>query len=347
MLLAPRRYGKTSLALKVLDELTKKRQPQVASASCDLLVAHDDTSVRDIVLDAVARLTVRCIPPHRRALQILGRFFSALKPEIVLSSDGVRVVFTPAREAPETISAALAGIDSLAADRGLRAVLVMDEFQSLAGLRASHSVEAAIRHVAQGAKRLSFVFSGSSRHMLSALFEDAARPLYHLCERLVLGRISAADYRPFVRRAARSRWEVNIDDGALKRIFVNTQRHPYYFNLLCARLWRGDKPPKSAHVDRTWQAYVDEQPNWLTREVGSLSPNQRAVLVALTITPTNKPQSKAFLSRTRLAGASNAQAIQVLMERDLIYRDPDGVLRVLDPALESYVRGAAPAGSES
>ncbi|MDX1433966.1 MAG: hypothetical protein R3286_16105 [Gammaproteobacteria bacterium] len=346
LLVAPRRYGKTSLSMKVLADLARRRDAKVVSAACDLLVCHDHDSVRDVLLEAVARLAARCVPLHRRALGKLGRFFTGLKPEIVVSTDGARLGFTPSTAAPETITRALSGVDRLAADGAVRAVLVMDEFQILGSLRGARPIEAAIRNVAQRAKRLAFVFSGSNRHMLSAMFDDAGRPLYHLCDRLVLGRIAPAAYRAFLRRAARARWKIALDGASIDAVLACTQCHPYYVNLLCARLWRAPDPPDADEVARMWQSFTTEESGWLAREVAALSPNQRAVLAALATEPTDKPQSKAFLTRTRLAAASNAQALQVLLERDLVYRDDDGWLRVLDPALGRYLETLAPAAKE-
>lgn len=346
VLVAPRRYGKTSLSMKVLEELARRREPKVVSAACDLLICHDDASVRDIALEAVARLAARCVPLHRRALGNLGRFFTGLKPEIVVSTEGARLGFTPSTPPPDTIIRALAGVDRLAADRDVRAVLVMDEFQTLASVRGARPIEAAIRHVAQRAKRLSFVFSGSNRHMLSAMFEDAGRPLYHLCDRLALGRIGARDYYAFLRKAARARWKTSLDEASVDAVLATTQCHPYYVNLLCARLWRAPDPPDAGEVERVWHAFTAEESSWLAREVAALSPNQRAVLGALATEPTDKPQSKAFLTRTRLAAASNAQALQVLLERDLVYRDVAGMLRILDPALARYLETVAPVAKD-
>lgn len=337
LLTAPRRYGKTSLALRVSGELQRSRAHRVSSVAIDFLLAHDMASVQRALLDGVARAAGAFIPAPRRALQKLRRFFGALQPEITLSESGASVRFTPAAEHPENLAGALEGLDTLAGEEGVRVLVFLDEFQQIGGLREGRILEASIRHAAERARHTSYVFSGSNRHLLAAMFEDGSRPLYHLCDRLALGRIPAADYRPFLRRMGREQWGRAPDDEALGRILALAGCHPYYVNLLCARLWRQADPPTSSAVEDTWAQHVEEAARWLVKDVTALSANQRAVLAAVALEPTERPQSKAFLARTRLAAASNAQAVQVLMEKDLLHRE-DGVVRVLDPVLESYLR---------
>ena len=62
-----------------------------------------------------------------------------------------------------------------------------------------------------------------------------------------------------------------------------------------------------------------------------------ARLQALAEEPTDQPRSRAFLTRTRLASASAGQAVQVLLDKDIVHAGPDGRLKVLDPAVQWYL----------
>jgi len=336
-LMAPRRYGKTSLIHQVLLDLGRDG-PAIDSEQVDLLLAHDLRSVRDLVLAAVGRLTARILPSPTRALRSLGRFFGGLRPEFVIDTSGARVRFNPGGERSEQLSEALAGLDAVARSRGVRAVLVVDEFQQVAGLHEGIALEGAIRHAAQGAQAVSYVFSGSHRRMLSRMFEDASRPLYHLCERLNVERIKASEYRSYLKSAARRQWHAQPSAAAVERILDLSACHPYYVNVLCGRLWREPRVPGAARVAAVWRAYVAEEAARIGSELVSLSPNQRAVLAAIAAEPTAEPRGRAFLERTRVASTSVGQALAVLLERDLAFRDPESRYRVLDPAMEWSLR---------
>lgn len=335
---APRRYGKTSLMLQVLQDLDNtKDHPAVAWCSMDFLISYDEKSIQDILLEGIGQITAKIIPFHKKAVQQLQKAFTSLKPELSISVGGPRIRFFPSGQSKEGIIDALEGLDKLAGEQGVRAIILMDEFQQISTTKNTLSVEAAIRHAVERAKNTSYIFSGSNRHMLMHLFEDNSRPLYHLCDRLSLNRISFDEYKTFIQAASQNHWAKSLDDEIISQILTLTVCHPYYVNLLCSRLWRLKTPPDLNQVGNIWQEYVLEERNRFSREVSALSPNQRAVLAALAASPTDKPLSKDFLSSVRLAGTSVAQATQVLLENDTIYRDENETLRLLDPALESYL----------
>ena len=45
-----------------------------------------------------------------------------------------------------------------------------------------HSIEASIRHAVERSENISYVFSGSNRHLLKQMFGGQGRPLYRLCQ---------------------------------------------------------------------------------------------------------------------------------------------------------------------
>ena len=68
-------------------------------------------------------------------------------------------------------------------------VFFIDEFQELINIDDSKPIESAIRQVAQSTKYLTFIFAGSNRKLINFVFEDSSRPLYLLCEEVLLERI--------------------------------------------------------------------------------------------------------------------------------------------------------------
>ncbi len=332
LILSPRRYGKTSLATQVLEEHS------IPHANVDFLLASDESKVEEYILAGVSRLATQLLPLHKKALQQLQKFMASLKPSITFSHEGVRIDFTPGKKLKQNILDALLGLDKLAAAQKKQIVFLMDEFQQIADLKDHETLEAAIRHAAERAKNTTYIFSGSHRHILADMFDSKERPLYHLCEHMNLSRIHAADYKPFLQKLAKKQWKINLDEIALNTILELTQRHPYYVNLLCGRLWRETKAPPATEIEATWQILVAEERNRLADELSILSPNQRAVLVTIAMQPTAQPTSRIFLAQTKLPAASYNQALNVLEKKDLLYRDDDNLLRPLNPVVEYMIR---------
>jgi hypothetical protein len=337
-LMAPRRFGKTSLVAQVLTELQHGRQPPLHSAVVDLLPAYDISSAQKPIFSGVGKLSGQILTKPERLHRAAARFFVRLKPEVTLTDEGLVVRLSPSDSQQQDIVDALMGLDRMAGEHNVRAVLVFDEFQQLASLPHHASLEASIRHAVERACHVTYVFSGSNRHILAAMFEDSSRPLYRLCERMVLEAISEDDYRDFLASKASARWGENLSDEVFRAIYRVTEGHPYYVTRLCRRLWAESSVPTRDQVDHEWWAHVREEHSVISATLAGLRPNQRAILTALAQEPTNQPRSQEFLTRAGVAGSSATLAIQWLTKRDLIQQGANGTLRVLDPAIRYYLQ---------
>lgn len=334
LLISPRRYGKTSVALQTIHE------GKLPFGKADFLTATDEYSVNRIILDAVAQAVVRIIPLHQKTLNKVTEWLASFSPKIIFSEDKLQLELTPIQkpQAQKNIIEALDTLDKLAIKENKRVVLLFDEFQQLASLKDNHILEASIRHVAQATKHSTYIFSGSNRHLLAEMFDDSNRPLYHLCDRMTLTRIAENDYQKFIQAAAKQKWNKFLDEFVLDEILFLTKRHPYYVNVLCSKLWMQVKPPTLEETKITWNTYVMEEQYRIANDLAPLSPNQRAILIALALNPTSEPTSSVFLTAIRLPATSTSLAIKTLMEKDLLYRNEENLLCLLDPAMETFIR---------
>ncbi|MDH5378973.1 MAG: hypothetical protein OEX00_11675, partial [Gammaproteobacteria bacterium] len=80
-LMAPRRYGKSSLIAQVQLELSTEQETQIKSYLIDLLPAYDRNSVQEIILNGVGRLMGMLESSPKHAIQLALKFLSKLKPE--------------------------------------------------------------------------------------------------------------------------------------------------------------------------------------------------------------------------------------------------------------------------
>ena len=333
---APRRYGKSSLLHRSLEELTGSGR-MVRGVIVDLLPTYDHESAVAAILEGVGLVSGDLMPSHQRALEIVRRVFSGLRPELAIDDGGLRVKLRVEERSRDVLRRALTGLDELAAERKARVVLVLDEFQKLRQLADHQSVEAGIRHAAERTRASSYVFSGSHRHLLAQQFEDPGAPLYRLCKPLHVERIGAEDYLGHLDALARKRWRRKPRPGVLERVLELTERHPYYVNYLCSELWQSPDAPAEDDVLATWDGLVRSQQTQYAAQLDPLTANQLAFLHALARTPTDQAQSRTFLARAGLASSSAAKVRNDLAERELIEALADGTLHVLDPGMRHYL----------
>jgi uncharacterized protein len=333
-----RRHGKSSLVAKTLEDVQRKRAPRIEHAAVDVFVVHNLKTLDEALREAIGVLSAKLLPRRKRALDYLGRAFAAFKPELSIGAGGVSLKLAGETPSAARIDAMLRALDAAAAHYDVRGVLVIDEFQQVARLDEGHAVEGAIRSVAQSAKALAFVFSGSERTLLAQMFEDRERPLYMLCDHVDVGRIQADAYRKFLSGAARLQWNVPMSDQAIDALLARTERHPFYVNALARTLWDQKKLPTETSVLAAWDDLLGQESERFKAQLLPIPHLTRAVLRALAAEPTATPTAQAFLTSVALSVGTVSGAVRWLEDRDLIWRDESNVLRTVDPLMGLYLR---------
>ena len=244
-IMARRRYGKSSLVAQALLDLKGVRSA-VRSATLDLLLTYDVESLDQVVRDSVGALAGRLLPRAQRPMRYLRSVFGSLRPEIVLGEDDIKIRLLTGDLAPGSLVDALGGLNRIASRHKRRAVLVFDEFQQLGLIKGHAPLEAAIRHAAQEATHVSYVFLGSQQHLLSELFENPGRPLYQLCERLKLQQ----NLRRVLRPVSRGRLHETVESEDLRA--SNRRRFRQY------------APPSSLPQRPLWKAMATASATFLS-----------------------------------------------------------------------------------
>ena len=333
-----RRHGKSSLIAQTLEDVHKKRGVRIEHAMVDVFVVHNLKTLDETLRDAIGVLSAKLLPRRKRALDFLGKAFSAFKPELTIGAGGLSVKLASEAPSAARIDAMLRALDSAAAHYDVRGVLVIDEFQQVSRLDEGHAVEGAIRSVAQSAKALAFVFLGSERTLLAQMFEDRERPLYMLCDHVDVGRIQADAYRKFLGDAARLQWNAPIANRTLEALLRCTERHPFYVNALSRSLWDQERLPSEAAIEAAWAQLLADEAERFKVQLLAVPHLTRAVLKALAVGPTATPTAQSFLTSLGLSVGTVSGAVKWLEERDLIWRDEENVLRPVDPLMGQYMK---------
>lgn len=333
VLIAPRRYGKTSLINQVMLEL------KLPYSIMELTMAVSAEDVEKIIITHISQLLYSIMPRTTKAKQKILKLFNWLNPELVLTAAGQKLVFHPTRikiRTIDNISEILKKLDDAAILAKKRVVVIMDEFQQLSEIE-EHSIEASIRHAMQYSKQVSYVFSGSNRHMLLSMFNNKNRPFYNSCEIMKIERISAEDYSLFIQQAAKKHWGRLLPDDVLNQIFTLSELHSSYINRICGYFWLINKFPTLTSIVEYWHNFIESKRAEFTEEILKLSKNQKKILAYLANHPTKHPSSQETCHAIALSEASVRQAVKTLTLNDYIYKDKNGIVRVLDPAFKDFI----------
>ena len=334
LLVSPRRYGKTSLALRAIEST------RLPYAHIDLFSSVDEQDIERAVLKGVGSLISKLESLPKKALKLASELFEGTHIRVVLTQIGVEVEISRDNDKKPAyrIQEILEKLEKLSLKVNKKMVIFFDEFQCIREIATDHALEGVFRQMAQQTKAISFIFSGSNRHLLNELFEDRNRPFYKLCERITLDRISEEKYIPHIQAAAKTKWKMHFSAEELSAIFNKSQRHPYYVNLLCSRLFTKKEKPNIEEINRLWSQYVIEERSNVASEIDLLSKNQKKLLIMLARERgTNAPLGQVFIRVSNISKATVEQSLGFLQKRDYVYQNDMGCYKVLDPLIAAVL----------
>lgn len=335
LLVSPRRYGKTSLVLHAI------HQTKLPYAHIDFFSAVDEQDIQRAILKGIGKLISSMESIPKKALSLATEVFDGSRIRAVLSKIGLTIEVDNRQEKPvHHILEVLERLEKLAEKTNKKLILFFDEFQCINEIAPDQGMEAVLRQVAQLTKSISFIFSGSNRHLLNQLFEDRKRPFYKLCERISIDRISEAAYEKHIQEAINNKWRNKLDKEAMRALFSYSERHPYYLNSLCSKmLFKNDLPTKTT-IDSMWEQYVLEERSNVASELELLSKNQRKLLTILARTNgTYSPLGQDFIQIAKMSKATIDQSLTFLERHDYVAKDNDSFYSVLDPLIKAVLSG--------
>ena len=339
-LVAPRRYGKTSLLRRVAQTLVGEG---VLVAEVDLM----KTPTKEKLAGKLARAIHDDVAsPLFRARERL-RVFSGLRitPTITIDpTDGTPTFSFSATHRREDLDATLERLlelpAQLAAERGRNVAIVFDEFQEVTEI--DPRLPALMRAVFQEQPHVAHVYAGSRRDMMHRLFTDANEPFFRSAKVMELGRIEPALFAAFVEEQF-ERTDRSLADGVAARLVAITRGHPYGTQELAYALWELVPEGFSASPDdlaRAIEAVVRSENAHFTLAWDGASRTQRLVLQALAAEP-GRVYGADYRARHDLPAASSVQrAVEQLVADELVERGDAG-FEIAEPFLREWVLAMA------
>lgn len=334
LLIAPRRYGKSSLCERVFEQLN------IPGVKLDFYVAVTEKAAERIIINGVMDLIGMAIGATEKLFHVVKSFAKNLNPKLGVGLGKelkLELEITSKSSLAENIIEALLILEKLLREKNKQAVLLLDEFQEVGVMDQGREIEGAIRHAAQEMQNLSLIFSGSCPQLLKNMFEDERRPLYKLCRKLVLDRISEQHYKTHLNKAAVLMWEEDLSEEVFHRIMSVTERHPYYVNYLCDALWSDcEKLPQLKDVDKAWDMVVEEERSDLVKDFFILTENQRKLMIYIANFGGKNLYTNEASKKMDIHTSSVLRAISSLMERDYIEKAGDDY-RLIVPAYKALL----------
>ncbi len=333
LVIAPRRYGKSSLVLCGLEEM------DISYERVDLFVAVNSKTIEEQILKGIKNLLTRINTVPEQVVGFIRSYIKDLKSRWIVGTDGVSIELIPEKDGDSAsiIMEALQMLENVLAKKNKKAVFFIDEFQEIGVLAHASGIEGAIRHVAQESEYLHFIFSGSNRHILANMFDNRSSPLYMLCDRISIDRIHEKDYIAYLDKVAKKTWKKSLDKAVTDEIFKLTERHPYYMNVLCDKVWTnsGEKLPTIKTVRTAWDDYILQEESKIAKDLESLNTSQKKILIAIAHGVSDKLTSKYSLGKFKVTSAAITKSLKLLDEQDYVSKYKNGEYFIIDPLIKA------------
>lgn len=314
MLYSPRRYGKTGLIHHVFNQLAKVRGARTVFA--DVYAAQDAHEFNTILLNAVHQALN---PTPKQFLANAMKWFSALRP--VVSMDDLTgkpsITLEPSKSRKE--SATTREIFRVLNAQPRTIFLAIDEFQQVVTFKDIR-MDAVLRTELQRSPNVRCIFSGSQRHILMDLFNNAKNPYYGSADQLELKRIERSIYSDFARNVMKRHGRAMKKEDALF-CYDLCRGHTYYVQVLLNRLFADARPLERSTIVQVMLSIVREQDAIMATLRGALTKNQWDLFAAISREgEVDTPTGGAFIKKYDLpSSAALVMGLQALIDRELIY----------------------------
>jgi uncharacterized protein len=330
---APRRYGKSSLARRVLAEL----EPAMTGVYVDLFsITTADDAAEKMYRSIVGALGRGAVDKASLASGITT-FFKRLR---------LTMAFDQATATPEFsislgdvaaeihLEAVIANLDDYCAANGIRVCLVLDEFQEICNLKESRKIEALLRGGMQAAQHVSFMVLGSRRTILRDMFEDRKRPFYKSAYVMKLAPMPGHEFADYLMRQFAA-GELLLSREEAEQIVAFTEAYPYYTQKLAMLYYDMQRP--GATVAAAGEFLVEMESADCENIFVGLTNHQKRLLRAIAVAHPASIFATAFLTAHRLGSQGGVQSsLAKLKKLDLVEQDEAG-WRVTDPIFRKWL----------
>lgn len=334
---APRRYGKTSLVKRVLARFAEEGTPT-------LYFNLNKVETIEKFCEQYSAALCRLVGKGRETVNLLGTYLSHLHPTVSVGGEvpvSVRLDYG-LKMSSSSLSDVLDMAEKIAEkELGRSIVVAFDEFQEIQRLSPDLPLEGIFRSSIQEHQNVRYLFFGSKTHMLRRMFGDRERPFYKSATTMRLGKPPADESADFVKRRFASR-SIGIDDALAERIVRESENIPYYLQQLSALVFesvvgREGDWVEAADVEAAMDGILDENADYYSERLSSLSAMQRVLLSALSREPA-KIFAADYRARHGLGGSSTVNtALKAIVEGGLVESTENGYF-VGDPFFARYVR---------
>lgn len=332
VLIGPRRFGKTSFVLDLLDDLKKEE------FTCLFIDIFNITSHKDFL-----QQMLRALRSKKTWMKEFVQIISTLRPKISADIDlqtgnlsfGLAIDKSSEGDIKEIIQDMLQGLEKL----GKKIIVAIDEFQKITEINDEGWLEATLRTYMQSLKNTSFLFTGSRKSIIYDMLNNHTRPLYRSCQPIEFPSFGEELTDWVIKRFAER--GIRCERAAIEHLRLLVQDTPNYVQMVCFHLIAANETEiTKKEVKNTLTALVRQNAYAYQTLLNSLTLTQQRTL-RLAAFEGKAMFTKELLSKYEISsGPALASSIKSLREKGILEeRGPArGIVTFDDPLFALWLK---------
>jgi hypothetical protein len=330
-----RRFGKTSLVRRVLEEAGKEG---LVTVYVDL---YPVTTLKEFI-EVYARSIAGALSASEKAIKLMRELFTRLYLSMGVDSSGNpqwNVGFDRSREL-ESFEEVISSLENYLEKKKKFGVVVFDEFQQILATDGDKT-QRRLRTAIQAHKHITYLFVGSKKHLIHDMFSNPNLPFYRSGKLFPLKKIPALEVSKTVKYQFKKAG-VDIGDPTVEKILETAVCHPYYTQYLCHILFDVMEKRRITPEDvpRAVELLLERESSAYMNTWDLLTQRQRQALIVLSETAPGEesPLRVEMLSRFGISQPSvMIRALKSLVEKDLIDKE-NGSYEIMDIFFRQWIR---------
>jgi uncharacterized protein len=313
-IIAPRRWGKSSLVNSVAQQLGSKK---IKFCFIDLYNIRTEEEFINVYGNQILKATASTAED---VLKNIKAVIKGIIPEISVGSDasGTFEVSFNVRDQKKQLSEILDLPEKIAIEKNIQVVVCIDEFQNISYLNDGLAWQKKLRAHWQKHQHCNYVLYGNRKHLMMEFFTNNSMPFYKFGETLFLEKISTDYWIPFIIERFKKTGK-SIDAISAESIAKIMNNHPYFVQQLAMVVWQNTRTSANKNIIAESLQDLYNQYNILYQKTTEELSNQQLNFLKVICLRIEKITSKDVLQQYQLGTSANISRMkESLNKKELI-----------------------------
>ncbi len=315
-LISPRRWGKSSLLLKISEELEQKNK-NIKFCFIDLYKTRNEKEFYEYFASEVIK---RSYSKWEEIIENTTGFFKKLIPKFNFGIDpaqdfSISLDWDEVQKNPDEV---LNLPEEISKRKNIQLIICLDEFQNIAHFNDSLGFQKKLRAVWQTHQNCSYAIYGSKQHMMSEIFEKKSMPFYKFGEVFFLKKIKTPHWKKYIVSKFKKTGK-KISAKLAEQIANWVENHPYFVQQLANSIWMETVEVCTQEtINKSLNNLLNQYDLLYAREIDNLSNLQLNLLKAIALGE-DRLSTKEVIKKYQLSSsASVVRSKKGLIQKEII-----------------------------